>query len=600
MSDDKEHPDINQTLLDEGVDAVRKRHDEAWRARRADKRTNGQPRDYLDVATKPSDKALPPPLLSVNRIFPIDGKAIPPRDWIIPGLLLRRHVTVLVAPTAAGKSVLTIHIGLACATKTNWAGWQPRAKSRVMFINSEDDGPEMARRQFAAATTMGLEQQELAEQVICVAEDDGDIIIAKYDPKKHEMVKKPLLERLVATIIAYKIDIVFVDPFAETFDGDENSNNELKWAAVLWREVARRTNAAVCLVHHTKKYATGMAGDVDAARGAGALVGVARIVSTVFTMTKKEAATMDIAQDDRVRYIRYDDAKANLNLITRQARWFRKDTFQLRNERAELPGDQVGVLIPWKPTGLFDDVTQGTIDTLFAMIDRGLLDANNRAISEFYTAVNSQKKDDTINRWVGLLVAKTLGCDDARAKKLIAHWRKAGSLVDFKYRSKETRKLRTGCGSPAKKAEVERADSAPVVPLFPAKGADDNVRKRSSFQIIGPEPDAPCKQCGKKEPQVNLIRDPFRGVASEPLHEECAWTWYRRDDDLAPSRFRIVGKALEGSTCIVCHKSSGDVLKIKDAQQVGSKAETLHEGCAAQWFAKEAIQPAGSDDDDRK
>jgi hypothetical protein len=122
----------------------------------------------------------------------------------------------------------------------------------------------------------------------------------------------------------------------------------------------------------------------------------------------------------------------------------------------------------------------------------------------------------------------------------------------------------------SQEAEVERADSAPVVPLFPAKGADDNARKQSSFQIIGPEPDAPCKQCGKKEPQVYLIRDPFQGVAREPLHEECAWTWYRRDDDLAPSRFRIIGPAPAGSTCIVCHQS-GDVLKIKDAQQVGSK-----------------------------
>ena len=104
----------------------------------------------------------------------------------------------------------------------------------------------------------------------------------------------------------------------------------------------------------------------------------------------------------------------------------------------------------------------------------------------------------------------------------------------------------------------------------------------------------------EEEPQVYLIRDPFRGVASEPLHEECAWTWYRRDDDLAPSRFRIVGKALEGSTCIVCHKSSGDVLKIEERPAGGSKAETLHERCAAEWFAKAAIQPAGSNDDDRK
>jgi hypothetical protein len=97
------------------------------------------------------------------------------------------------------------------------------------------------------------------------------------------------LERIVGTIISQRIDIVVVDPFAETFAGDENSNSELKWAAVLWRDVARRTKTAVMLVHHAKKYAQNMAGDPDAGRGGGALAGVARIVATLFNMTDKEA-----------------------------------------------------------------------------------------------------------------------------------------------------------------------------------------------------------------------------------------------------------------------------------------------------------------------
>ena len=50
------------------------------------------------------------------------------------------------------------------------------------------------------------------------------------------------------------------DPFAETFEGDENSNSEVKFVGILWREVARKTKAAMWLVHHTKKYAGSMAG----------------------------------------------------------------------------------------------------------------------------------------------------------------------------------------------------------------------------------------------------------------------------------------------------------------------------------------------------
>ena len=63
----------------------------------------------------------------------------------------------------------------------------------------------------------------------------------------------------------------------------------MKWAGILWREVARKTGAAMWLVHHTKKYAGSMAGDQDASRGGGALIGTARIMSTLFDMTEDEA-----------------------------------------------------------------------------------------------------------------------------------------------------------------------------------------------------------------------------------------------------------------------------------------------------------------------
>ena len=48
--------------------------------------------------------------------FPIDAKEIPRRPWLVPGLLLRRHVSVLVAPPGSGKSLLTLQIALMMAT----------------------------------------------------------------------------------------------------------------------------------------------------------------------------------------------------------------------------------------------------------------------------------------------------------------------------------------------------------------------------------------------------------------------------------------------------------------------------------------------------
>jgi hypothetical protein len=49
-------------------------------------------------------------------------------------------------------------------------------------------------------------------------------------------------------------------------------------------------------------------------------------------------------------------------------------------------------------------------------------------------------------------------------------------------------------------------------------------------------------------------------------------------------RFRVVGPAPEGAACLQCHSAEGEVLKIKDAREIGSKTETLHRTCAESWF----------------
>jgi hypothetical protein len=46
---------------------------------------------------------------------------------------------------------------------------------------------------------------------------------------------------------------------------------------------------------------------------------------------------------------------------------------------------------------------------------------------------------------------------------------------------------------------------------------------------------------------------------------------------------RVIGPAPPGTVCIQCHKSEGKVFRIK-RDRPGAKAETLHEGCAKEWF----------------
>jgi hypothetical protein len=374
----------------------------------------------------PADVHQPVPLV---RAFPIDGAAIPLRDWITPGLLLRRHVTVLVAPPGIGKSLLTLQVGMAASAGMEWAGWKPRKRPRVMLINSEDDNDEMRRRMYAAQSVMGIDDELLTE--IYFADAPERIVVAKADAKTKTVTRTPMADRIVATIQANAIDVLIVDPFAETFEGDENDNSELKWAAVLWRDIARRTNCAVLLVHHTKKY-TGSdkgAGDADAARGGGALVGVARIVSTLFSMSEADAKRLGVEIEKRNNYLRFDDAKANLTLVTFASRWFEKRTFTLPNATADIPADEVGVLVPWKPPRLLDQLDTATIWKILDVLDRGTIADNGEPIGDPYCLVNAGKT----KRWAGHVIKRYLPqAEDAAIKKQILDvWIESGLLVEF-------------------------------------------------------------------------------------------------------------------------------------------------------------------------
>jgi hypothetical protein len=158
--------------------------------------------------------------------------------------------------------------------------------------------------------------------------------------------------------------------------------------------------------------------------------------------------------------------------------------------------------------------------------------SDGRPLGEFYTASNKQKKDDMPNRWVGRLVVQALGCAEPRAKKLITEWMSDGKIVDFQYRSQARRKWLTGCGTPAKWTEIERA-----------KAGAENV----------------------------VLPFPPQQSKAEAVTAEEADAMYR---------FRSLDPVPPDTVCLQCGES-GDVLRLRDTRQPGSKSETLHLKCAA-------------------
>jgi hypothetical protein len=188
-----------------------------------------------------------------------------------------------------------------------------------------------------------------------------------------------------------------------------------------------------------------MAGNADASRGGGSMIGIARILVTLFDMTEDEAAAMDVAVEDRRSFVRFDDAKANHNMKG-LVRWFEKKSINLGNGTGLLPSDEVGVLIPWYPPGALDGVSVEQINLALDTVDRGLLDDSGASQGQFFTAKsNSQHRA----RWAGTVLVRMLNISEDAAKTLIKAWLKKSVLETFDYTDPIQRKPRTGVRSVA-------------------------------------------------------------------------------------------------------------------------------------------------------
>lgn len=405
--------------------------------------------DYGDEEgqTEPLSDPAPSEVLDVVDAFDFNEADIPTRPWVIPGVMLSGYTHMLAAPGGSGKSLFTLQIAIALALGAPWGTFAPRRKARTLIINVEDDLHEQRRRLSAAQRVMETGKDDLRGMIHLVRETES-IVVAGFDDDRRRMVAKPIVPVLVDYIRRHEIDVLIVDPFTETFEGDENDNSEVKWAMRIWRdEIAKATGCVVYLVHHTTKYAANGAGDANVVRGAGAIVNSTRISATLMPMTEDEAGAIGIDAADRNLYVRYDDAKANQSLKSGKARWFRKETVTLCNGDEDHPADEVGALIPWSPPGMLDGVTLHAINTVLDRIDGGLIDGSGVPTGVRYTA-DTRGGSKESGRWVGSLLITMLGMKEAGAKSLIKSWVKNGVLVEKLYDDPARRKEITGLFAP--------------------------------------------------------------------------------------------------------------------------------------------------------
>ena len=426
--------DFNDQMLEQGVEAV------------AATFRQGK----IDFANRPP----PPPEPPFCAITFVDAMSfneadIPVRPWIVPGAILRGVTHILAAPGGTGKSLFTIQLALMLASGDSWGRWKPKQKCRVLIVNAEDDIDEQRRRISAARIVMDMDTASVRGGIM-VADNPSSILVSKPGDKGGN-VATPLAEQLQAIVKHHAIDVVIVDPFAETFDGDENSNTDTKWAMKIWRDdIARACNCAVYLVHHTTKNAGDRAGSADVIRGASAVVNSARMAATLFVMTKEEAELLGVDEEKRFRYVRYDDAKANQSLVGARA-WFEKVSVTIGNGPAgdSTGADEVGALRPWEPLGAAGYDPEAVMAVLTSL-EGGYIDEDGVCTDIPFGLSKAGKS----RRWIGYLVQDRMGLEEGKVLAAIRYLTETGMIEEYEFQEEGKSRVSKGVRANLSKAEA--------------------------------------------------------------------------------------------------------------------------------------------------
>jgi RecA-family ATPase len=331
------------------------------------------------------------------------------REWLYGHLLIRKFLSATVAPGGVGKSALVTAETLAQVSGKPLLGVVVPQSLRVWLWNLEDPQEETARRIQAAALHYRLSPDDIADRLFVDSGRDQRLVVATAT-RNGAVIVRPVVDGLIAEIVARKIDVIVIDPFVSCHEASENDNGAMDMIAKEWARVADHGNCAVHLIHHTRKLSSAEAEvTVESSRGAKALTDACRSVRAINRMSDKEGQDSGV-DNPRLHFRAFND-KANLAPPADRSDWFKIESVPLGNG-PDGHGDSVGVVTPWEWPSAFGGVTT---DDLFRV---------QKAIAAGSWRQSAGAKKD----WAGQAVADVLDLDltdpaaKAKVKSLLRTW----------------------------------------------------------------------------------------------------------------------------------------------------------------------------------
>lgn len=374
-------------------------------------------RDWIAARLKVAEEHKPVLVPAPSAFVLPDAMSIPRREFVGGNYAYPRGVcTAVVGAGGSAKSSLSIVEALALATGRQLLHVPAGEPARVWMLNLEDPMEELQRRIVAACMHFGIRDEDLGGRLFVNSGMDGGPFVTGETTRHGTTIYQPMFDALAAHIRERGIDAMTVDPFVSTHRVTENDNGAIDAVTKAWSKLAHQTRICLVLVHHLRKL-MGREATAEDIRGGSSMVGAVRLARVVNPMSQDEALKAGIP-DEAWRYFRTTDGKANLTPRSDRSTWYRLESVRLPNGDIGAPGDNVGVVTPWKWPDAFEGVTTSDLKRVHAALATGDWKADSRGKGE----------------WVGKLVGQICEIDIAdpagreQVSRMVRTWIDTGAL----------------------------------------------------------------------------------------------------------------------------------------------------------------------------
>lgn len=177
----------------------------------------------------------------------LQGKEVPPREWLWEDWIPMKSVTALYGDGGTGKSLLAMQLMTAVAVGRPFLGCEVRS-CNVMGLFCEDGESELHRRQANINRQLGIDFADMMNIRWVARVGEENLLMTFASDGRGEPT--PFFHQIVAEAKRIGAQFIVVDTAADTFGGNENIRAQVRQFISMLNRLALEIDGAVVLLAH--------------------------------------------------------------------------------------------------------------------------------------------------------------------------------------------------------------------------------------------------------------------------------------------------------------------------------------------------------------